>query len=216
MHPQIVLYGNSKLTSPYVLSVFVALEEKGLPYRLELLDLGQGEQHRPEFAQRSITNRVPTLHIRDSQHDLWLSESVAITEYLEERFPPPQYTRLYPENLAERARVRMVQGLIRSDFMPIREERATETIFAGAPIRPLSERAEAARQRLVRIATALVPEGQNFIAREFSIADVDFATLLQRLAHHRDPLPPRLVEYAQAIWQRPSVRTWLALTNYPG
>src|SRR5262245_43814497 len=125
MQPEIVLYGNTPVTSPYVLSVFVALEEKKLPYRLELLDLERGDQHGPEFVAHSITNRVPTLLIRDAAGEVWLSESAAILEYLDERFPPPAHFALYPRGLAERARARMVQGLIRSDFLPIRQERST-------------------------------------------------------------------------------------------
>lgn len=210
MQPEIRLYGNTPATSPYVMSVFVALEEKGLPYELELLDLGRGEQHRTEFVVKSVTNRVPTLR----HGDVWLSESLAIIEYLEERFPPPEYVALYPTDLAERARVRMVQGLLRSDFLVLREERSTDTIFQGAAIRPLSEEAEAARVRLVRIATAVVTEGQHSIARNFSIADVDLAIMLMRLVHNRDPVPDRLADYVKAIWQRPSVQKWLVLTRH--
>lgn len=211
MQPEIVLYGNTPPTSPYVMSVFVALEEKGLPYRMELLDLDAGEQHHPDFIARSITNRVPTLR----HGDVWLSESLAILEYLEEVFPPPRYARLFPADTVERARARMVQGLVRSDFMPIREERSTETMFFGKPIQPLSEKAEAARIRLVRIATAVL-DGRQTVASEFCLADVDLATMLQRLVHNGDLVSEPLVEYARAVWRRPSVRKWLALTRYPG
>jgi glutathione S-transferase len=210
MQADLRLYGNTPATSPYVMSVFVALEEKGLSYELELLDLGKGEQHRPEFVGHSITNRVPTLRHGSG----WISESLAILEYLEERFPPPEYPRLYPADLFERARVRMALGLIRSDFMPIREERSTETVFQGKPIKPLSDTAEAARVRLVRIAAALVPEGRQSIASGFSIADVDLAMMLQRLVHNKDQVPDRLAEYVKAIWQRPSVQKWLVLARF--
>jgi glutathione S-transferase len=216
MHPEIVLYGNTPVTSPYVMSVFVALEEKGLPYQLTLLDLSRGDQHRSEFVGHSITNRVPTLRVKDEQGDFWVSESVAIIEYLEERFAPPGFARLYPESITERARVRLVQGLVRSDFMPIREERSTQTIFFGEPIKPLSEEAEATRLRLVRIAAALVPEGKTYIASQFSIADVDLATLLMRLVVNGDQVPASLADYANSIWKRPSVQKWLAMTKYRG
>lgn len=209
MQPDLVLYGNTPLTSPYVMSVFVGLEEKGLPFKLELLDLGKGEQNNPEFVAKSITNRVPTLR----HGEVWISESLAILEYLEERFAPPGYPRLYPAEPAERARVRMTQGLLRSDFMPIREERPTQSIFQGEAIRPLSEQAEAARIRLIRIATALIGTRRS-VASEFSIADVDLAMMLQRLLHNGDPVPDLLADYTRAIWQRPSLQKWLVLTRY--
>jgi glutathione S-transferase len=202
------LFGNSRLTSPYVLSVYAALVEKGLPFQLSLLNLEQGEQHRPDFVANSVTNRVPALR----HGSFWVAESLAILEYLEEAFPPPRYARLYPEKLEERARVRMVQGLLRSDFVPIREERSTETIFYRDPIQPLSAQAEAARQRLLRIAAAVLGS-RNSIASSFSIADIDLATMLQRLVANGDPVPDSLASYAQGVWQRPAVQQWLELTK---
>lgn len=208
MASELELFGNSRLSSPYVLSVYAALMEKGLPFELTLLDLEKGEQNRPDFVVHSITNRVPTL--RHGQH--WLSESLAILEYLEEAFPAPQYARLFPEDRLERARVRMVQGLLRSDFLPIREERSTDTIFHGDPVQPLSPRAQAARERLLRIAAAVL-EGRSSIASSFSIADIDLATMLQRLVANGDPVPEPLANYARGVWQRPAVQKWLELTR---
>jgi len=211
MEADLVLYGNTPLTSPYVMTVYVALAEKGVPFEFETLSLGAGEQHQPDFVARSVTNRVPTLR----HGDFWLAESAAITEYLEERYPPPAYARLYPESIEDRARARMVQGLIRSDFLSIREQRSTETIFNAVPARPLDAAAQRTAERLVRIATALLGD-QLHLAGEFCIADVDLATMLMRLVHNRDPVPAPLAEYAHRVWARPSVRRWLALTGYPG
>jgi glutathione S-transferase len=208
MASDLELFGNSRVSSPYVLSVYAALIEKGLQFELTLLDLEQGEQHRPDFVAHSITNRVPTL--RHGQR--WISESLAILEYLEEAFPAPRHPRLFPEDLQERARVRMVQGLLRSDFLPIREERSTETIFYGVAIQPLSAKAEAARQRLLRIAAAVL-ENRSSIASSFSIADIDLATMLQRLVANGDPVPEPLAQYANAVWRRPAVQQWLELTR---
>lgn len=213
MASELELFGNSRLSSPYVLSVYAALIEKGLPFELTLLDLEKGEQNRPDFVAHSITNRVPTLRHQSQSHgELWLSESLAILEYLEEAFPAPRYPRLFPEDRGERARVRMVQGLLRSDFLPIREERSTETIFYGVPIQPLSSKAQAARERLLRIASAVL-HGRSSIASSFSIADIDLATMLQRLVANRDPVPEPLAQYARSVWQRPAVQKWLELTR---
>lgn len=209
---EIVLFGNRPVTSPYVMSVHVALVEKDLKFEFRQLDLDRGEQHSPGYVQLSVTNRVPTL-VCDGQP---LSESSAITEYLEERFPPPHHARVFPADIVERARVRMVQALIRSDFLSLRMERSTETIFLGKPVKPLSAEATTAKQRLERIALSLVGDGRDYIASEFSIADVDLSTMLQRLCANRDPMPEVLSQYARRIWQRPSVAKWLELTEYRG
>ena len=68
--------------------------------------------------------------------------------------------------------------------------------------------------RLIRIAAALVKAGQRSIGAQFGIADVDLATLLQRLVANGDQIPANLADYANQIWQRPSVQKWLALTKY--
>lgn len=204
----LTLYGNVGYTSPYVLSVFVALEEKQLPFELRLVNLEQGEHRLPRYRELSLTNRVPTL-----VHDGFaLSESTAITEYLDERFLPPEHPRLYPQDVQARARVRMVQSLIRSDFMPLREERSTDTFFGSQPCRPLSPVALLAAERLLWIAGQLV-SGPSYLVSQFSLADVDLATMLQRLIQNGDQVPQPLVDYANFVWERPSVRKWLACTE---
>jgi glutathione S-transferase len=206
----IVLYGNTPITSPYVFSVFVALEEKGLPFEFRLLSLQAGEHLEPQYRSRSLTNRVPTL----THDDFSISESSAITEYLEDCFAPPRYARLYPKDAKERARVRMVQALLRSDFMSIREERSSETVFQGGAAKPLSDGAQGAVDRLYRVASQLIAKDQPSIAGNFSIADVDLSMMLQRLLANGDTMPDHLATYAAAIWQRPSIQRWCALTQY--
>jgi glutathione S-transferase len=209
MAAPLVLYGNKDWTSPYVFSAFVVLKEKGLPFRLEVVDMEAGEHQRPPYEVSSITGRVPAL-----QHgDLWLAESSAIGEYLEEAFPPPAFPRLSPADLKERARVRMVQALVRSDFMPVREERSTGTLFAGEPVQPLSPGARAAADRLVRIAGSLVRPG-GFVASHFTPADADLALILMRLVANGDAVPPPLAAWAREIFRRPSVKAWLANTAW--
>ena len=80
----LVLYGDAALESPYVMSIFVALTEKGQPFALSLLELASGVQRRAAFAGPSLTARVPAL-----EHDGFLvSESLAIAEYLERKLRP--------------------------------------------------------------------------------------------------------------------------------
>jgi len=210
MSSSLTLYGNRPMTSPYVMSVFVALHEKGLDFEFIQLDLPKGEHLTPAYQASSLSTRVPSLR----HGDFVLSESSAITEYLEEVFPPPAYARLYPEDLKERARVRMVQALIRSDFMPIREERSTDTVFAGVTPKPLSAEAQAAVARLLRIASQLIPAEGRHVASAFSIADLDLSMMLQRLVANGDEVPAVLAGYARSVWERPSIRKWLALTEY--
>ncbi|MGK3373519.1 glutathione transferase, partial [Citrobacter youngae] len=104
--PAITLWSDANFFSPYVLSVYVALQEKGLPFTLKTVNLNSGEHLQPSWQGYALTRRVPVLDIDGFE----LSESSAIAEFLEERFAPPQWERIYPHDLQKRARARQVQA----------------------------------------------------------------------------------------------------------
>lgn len=89
-----------------------ALAVKQVPFESVVVDLGAGAQNSPENLARNAMGRVPTLYL-DGVH---LSESVAIIEYLEERFPEPA---LYPKNALDRAKVRQIVELVNSGIQPL-------------------------------------------------------------------------------------------------
>jgi glutathione S-transferase len=212
MPDDLVLYGNDTYTSPYAFSAFVTLREKGVPFRLEVLSIERREHDRPEYQAGSITGRIPALR----HGDFWIAESSAIDEYVDEAFGPPQYPRLYPDDLRARARVRMVQAFVRSDLVALRADRPTSTFFLAEPPGPMTPDGRAAAERLVRIAERLLPEGATLLADRFTPADADLALMLQRLVANGDPCPPRLAAYARAVFARPSVREWLGHTRWKG
>ena len=198
------LYVDSLFTSPYAMSVFVALREKGLAFETLTLDLDAGQTQAADYAQRSLTQRVPTL----VDGDFALSESSAITEYLDQAYPE---TSLYPADVQQRARARQVQAWLRSDLLPIRQERSTLVVFCGQKRPPLSAEAQAAATKLISAAQALLADNREYLCGQWSIADVDLAVMLNRLILNGDAVPAQLVAYAQRQWQRPSVREWVEL-----
>ncbi|MRW84310.1 glutathione transferase [Pseudoduganella sp. FT26W] len=204
------LYVDSLFTSPYALSAFVALTEKGLPFSVKTVDLGSGEQKLAPFADRALTARVPAL----VEGDFVLTESSAITEYLDESFPPPEYLALYPQDRRQRALARQIQAWVRSDLVPVRVERDTETVFFKKPCAPLTESAQQAAAKLVHVAERFV-RGPQHLFGAWSIADVDLAIMLGRLVRNGDEVPAKLREYVDYQWQRPSVQAWLA-RHQPG
>lgn len=198
------LYVDSPFTSPYAMSVFVALREKGLAFETLTLDLDARQNQAADFAQRSLTQRVPTL----VDGDFALSESSAITEYLDQAYPE---TSVYPADVQQRARARQVQAWLRSDLLPIRQERSTLVVFCGQKRPPLSAEAQAAATKLISAAQALLADNREYLCGQWSIADVDLAVMLNRLILNGDAVPAQLVAYAQRQWQRPSVREWVEL-----
>ncbi|WP_026112025.1 glutathione transferase [Winslowiella toletana] len=205
-HPNITLWSDASFFSPYVMSVYVALTEKGIPFSLQAVDLAAAEHLGSGYRQISLTARVPTLQL---DHFL-LSESSAIAEYLEERFPAPEFDRLYPRDAEKRARAREIQAWLRSDLLALRAERPTEVLFAGEKFAPLSAAGSHAAQKLIAVAERLLVDGQQNLFGEWSIADTDLAIMINRLALHGDALPEKLADYAFFQWQRASVQLWLA------
>ena len=197
------LYVDSLFTSPYAMSVFVALTEKRLPFTIKTVDLEAGHQRQSTYANRALTARVPAL----VEGDFVLTESSAITEYLEETFPAPEYVALYPKDKRQRALARQVQAWVRSDLMPVRVERDAETVFFGKACAPLTAAAQAAAAKLIHAADQLV-QGPNLFG-DWCLADVDLAMMLNRLILNGDEVPQKLKDYAAGQWRRPSVRQWL-------
>ena len=144
-----LLYVDANFASPYALVAFVSLIEKGLDFDIESLDLAAHANHDPSFARTSVTRRVPTL-IHDG---FALSESSAICEYVDETF---EGTRLYPTDPRDRARARQIQAWVRSDLMPIRDERPTFVVFNGAKRPALSKAARDAAEQLFSAALILL------------------------------------------------------------
>ncbi|WP_213880304.1 glutathione transferase [Pseudomonas sp. dw_358] len=206
MSQSLRLYVDSVYTSPYAMSVFVALREKQLDFTLTPLDLEKGEQRAVDYGTLSLTGRVPTL-VHD---DFALSESSAIVEYLEDTFPS---IALFPADRYPRARARQLQAWLRSDLGVLREERSTLVVFHGQPVAPLTAGAQAAADRLITAASSLLPEGTDFLFGQWSIVDVDLALMLNRLILAGDPVPERLVAYARRQWLRPAIQEWLELAR---
>jgi glutathione S-transferase len=196
------LYVDSHLTSPYAMSVFVALYEKGIDFQMTTVDLQASEHLERAYADLSQTQRVPTL----VDGDFALSESSAITEYLENAYPQ---TPIYPKDARLLAKARQVQAWIRSDLLAIRQERSTLVVFYDVKSTPLSSTASLSAGRLFHAAHALLKDNADYLFNQWSIADVDLALMLNRLILNGDTVPSTLVEYAQRQWQRPSVQAWV-------
>ena len=88
-------------TAPSPRRVRIFLAEKGIELDTVEVNLAEGEQHSDEFATINPDRVVPVLELDDGSY---LSEVVAICQYLEELHPEPALLGSTPE---ERARVSM-------------------------------------------------------------------------------------------------------------
>ena len=196
------LYVDAQFDSPYAMSVFVALREKRLDFDVRAIDLDANQQFEAGYAATSLTSRVPTL----VDGEFALSESTAIEEYLDEAYPGP---RLYPVDPKQRARARQVQAWLRSDLVPLRQERSTEVVFMGARKPPLTAEGRASAEKLLRAAGQLLSHRGENLFGAWCIADADLACALNRLVLHGDEVPAALAAYATRQWQRPAIQEWM-------
>jgi glutathione S-transferase len=200
------LYADALWESPWVFSVFVALEEKRVPYTTATLDLDRGEQRDPEYVRKTLLARVPTL-----EHDgFFLSESTAIIEYLEELFPAPEHSSVLPAGRKQRAQARQLLGWLRTDLHALRKERPSSTLFFEKSTEPLSPAARTDAGKLVRVASELVGNSAGPVFDGWSIADAELAFALQRLLVNSETVPDPLRAYTELQWQRPSVLAFQA------
>jgi len=69
--------------SPNGLKIAIMLEECGLPYEVKPVDIGRGEQFRPEYLAINPNNKIPSIVDRDKK--IAVFESGAILVYLAEK-----------------------------------------------------------------------------------------------------------------------------------
>jgi glutathione S-transferase len=206
MSSGLTLYAESSWMSPWVFHAMVALEEKRLPYTLEVVPLPIPPDVRTKLATKALLGKVPIL-VHD---DLWLTESLAISEYLAETFPHPDHPRIFPSDLKERARARQVMSWLRTSLMGLRSDRPTTNVFGRPTVRPLTEKGRLDAEELLRVATALVTPGRPHLFAEWSIADADLALALMRMIGSQDQVPQHLIDYALAQWDRRSIKRYVA------
>lgn len=200
--PHFTLYAETLWISPYVFSSFVALTEKGVPFDVVEVALVDGAHLEPTYRDASLTARVPSV-----DHDGFrLAESSAIAEYLEDLVPAP---RLLPGDVRDRARARQLMAWMRSDVGALRDERSTVTMFYRFNLPPLSTAGDRDARKLIRVADQMIPTGGGALFGEWCLADSELAFMLHRLILTGEEVPERVRAYADAQWQRPSVRAFV-------
>lgn len=105
-----ILYSYWRSSAAY--RVRIALALKGIDYEVRTVDLRTGAHRNPAYLDVNPQGLVPSL----TDGNASISQSLAIIEYLEERFPEPA---LLPKDSADRASVRAAAQVIASDIHPI-------------------------------------------------------------------------------------------------
>jgi len=93
---------------------WIAMQVAGIPFDEEVISL-DAKDFKPRVTKVSGTGKVPALADGDGHVVIW--ESLAILEYLAEKFPN---ARLWPADPAARAHARAIAAEMHAGFVPLR------------------------------------------------------------------------------------------------
>lgn len=125
---RIALYSYWRSSSSW--RVRIALHLKGVPFEYRPVDLRAGSQFSDEHRARNPMSQVPVLEVEEAGRTQRLAQSMAIVEWLEERFPTPP---LLPRGDHERARVRALAEHVNSGIQPYQNLAALKWLKGRSP-----------------------------------------------------------------------------------
>ena len=185
--------------------VTIFLEEAGLPYRLHPVDIGKGEQFRPEFLAIAPNNRIPAIIDRepaDGGPAISLFESGAILLYLAEKTG-----KFIASDL--RGRAETLQWLFwqMGGLGPMAGQNGHFNIYAPEKIPYAMERYTNETNRLYGVMNKRLAD-RSFLAGEYSIADIASYPWIVPHERHGQNLDdfPHLKRWFEAIKARPAVQ----------
>ncbi|MBB1517801.1 glutathione S-transferase family protein [Aquipseudomonas guryensis] len=196
-----LVIGNKNYSS-WSLRAWLALELAGVDYDEQLVQL-YGADSRRQLLQHSPTGKVPVLKCEDGV--IW--DSLAIAEYLAERFPE---AHLWPRGSAARAFARSVCAEMHSGFVPLRSHLPMNL----RRNQPLAELPAEAAADIARVCTLWQECRQRFgqdgpyLFGHASIADAFFAPVAARLRSYQVALPAEAEAYVNTIYQWPAFQRW--------
>ncbi len=207
---QMQLYIGNKNYSSWSMRPWVLMRQAGIAFEEVLVRFDSfeaGSEFKRRIGPVSPTGKVPAL----VHGDLVVWDTLAIAEYLAERFPD---RALWPAEARARAVARSACAEMHSGFSALRgacpmnvEARLPEV---GALIWRDKPGVRADVERLVALWTQLLDtHGGPMLFGAFSIADAFFAPVCMRLVTYALPLPPQIAAYVDRVQALPGVQDWV-------
>lgn len=200
---EFVLYHGNKNYSSWSMRAWLALRLSAAEFVEVGFHLGQPDV-RERIREVSPTGRVPALH----RGDLVIWDSLAICEYLAERFPD---AGLWPADRAARAVARSISAEMHSGFPALRA-RMPFNVRRASPGKGRTAEVLKEIGRIQQIwrdcrAGEAASDGP-FLFGAIGIADVMFAPVVSRFRTYAVELDASSTAYADAIWENPHVIEW--------
>ena len=204
------LYIGNKNYSSWSMRPWVLLTQAGIPFQevMARFDSFAPDSHfKKVIGPVSPVGKVPAL----VDADLAVWDTLAIAEYLAEKFPDKQ---LWPADVKARARARSICAEMHSGFAALRSA-CPMNIEAHLPeIGQLAWRDKPAVRadvaRLVAMWSELLAQhGGPMLFGAFSVADAYFAPVVMRLKTYALPVPGDIAAYMLRVCALPGVQAWV-------
>ena len=191
--------------------ITIMLEECGLPYTVLPVNIGKGDQFKPEFLAISPNNKMPAIvdHDGPGGEPISVFESGAILQYLGRKTG-----QFYPQD--ERGRVEVDQWLFwqMGGFGPMLGQTHHFRIYAPEKVAYAIERYTNETNRLYGVLDKRLAD-REFVAGEYSIADMaiaPWAKLWERQGQNIAEFP-HAKRWLETVLARPAVQRGIGVSS---
>jgi GST-like protein len=179
------------------------LEEAGVPYRIHRVDIGKGEQFKPEFLRISPNNRIPAIVDRepaDGGAPVSVFESGAILLYLAEKTG-----KFVPADVRGRAEVLQWLFWQMAGLGPMAGQNGHFNVYAPEKVPYAIDRYTRETNRLYGVMNKRLAD-REFLAGGYSIADMACYPWIVPHENHKQDLGmfPHLKRWFETIRARPA------------
>jgi glutathione S-transferase len=204
------LFVGNKNYSSWSMRPWVLLTQAGIAFeevKVRFDSFDADSTFKKTLAGITPTAKVPVLI--DDELAIW--DTLAITEYVAERFPEKN---LWPADRAARARARSLCAEMHSGFTGLRsncpmniEASLSDT---GALLWRDKPAVRADLERIVTMWSSLLREyGGPMLMGEFTAVDAYFAPVCMRITTYALPVPTVIADYVARVRALPGVAAWI-------
>lgn len=193
-----LIIGN-KTVSSWSMRPWILLKHHEIPFEEVLIKLDLPGTH-AEIKKFSPTGKVPVLE--DNGMMIW--ESVAIMEYLHEKYPEK---KMYPDDIRQRAFARSLVMEMHAGFSKLREH-----LSFNAKKRVEGHDLSLAAEDIQRIksmwSTQLKKFAGPFLFGDFTLVDAMYAPVVGRFVTYNVPVEGLVADYVQTMMGLPAMKAW--------
>ncbi len=197
------LFIGNKNYSSWSMRPWVALKASGIAFDETMIPLYTGAADKQRILDVTPSGKVPVLV--DGDITVW--DSLAIIEYLAERFPQ---AGVWPADRAARAHARAISAEMHGGFGPLRRE-CGMNIHREVRSKTLSADALADIARIQDIWTGCRQHHAHlgpFLFGAFSGADAMYAPVVHRFRTYALEVNPLVKDYMDAMLAHPAIAQW--------